>query len=124
MTNVHIFTEQIGDIFHTFSANLVPSAHSLSTILFSPNVILKLVFLTFISLGPVMYREKLVRLLSSSTEEDVVLVPAVAADLASPRSSSSSTRTRENRFTIQWWRRSTDDEAEEKEMTEIRLEMA
>jgi hypothetical protein len=122
LTNIHIFTEQIGDIFHTFSANLVPSAHSLSTILFSPNVILKLVFLTLISLAPVLYREKLVRLLSSDTEANAVVVPAVPADLASLKKSTSSTRTHKTRFAIQWWRRST-DEVEEKEMTKIRLEM-
>ena len=121
---MHLFTEQIGDIFHTFSANLVPSVHSLSTILFSPNVILKLVFLTLISLAPVLYREKLVQLLSSGNEENAVVVPAVASELASPRSSTSSTRAHKSRFTIRWWRRSTDDEAEEKEMTEIRLGMA
>jgi len=120
---MRIFTEQIGDIFHTFSANLAPSAHSLSTILFSPNVILKLVFLTLISLAPVLYREKLVRLLSSDREENAVVVPAVPSDLASPRNSTSLTRTHKSRFAIQWWRRSTDDEAEEKEMTELRLEM-
>jgi hypothetical protein len=120
---VHISTEQIGDIFHTFSANLVPSAHSLSAILFSPNVVFKLVFLTIISLAPVLYREKLIQLLGSGTEENVVVVPAVAADLASPRSSTSSTRSHKSRFSIQWWRRST-DEAVEEEMTEMRLGMA
>ena len=121
-TNVHIRTEQIGDIFHTFSANLVPSAHSLSSILFSPNVVLKLVFLTFISLVPVLYREKLKQLLGN--EESAVVEPTMAADSASPRSSTSSTRTHQSRFSIQWWLRSTDDQAVDKEMAEIRLGMA
>ena len=124
MTNMHICTEQIGDIFHTFSTNLVPSAHSLSTLLLSPNVILKLFFLTLVSLAPVLYREKLTRLLGSGNEEHAVVVPAVVADPASPRSSTSSTRTNTSRLSIHWWRRSTDDEAEEKEMAEIHLGMA
>jgi len=121
---MHIYTEQIGDIFHTFSTNLVPSAHSLSTLLLSPNVILKLVFLTLVSLAPVLYREKLMQLLGSGSEGNAVVAPAVIADSASPRSSMSSTRTNNGRFSIQWWRRSTDDEAEEKEMAEICLGMA
>lgn len=64
------------------------------------------------------------QLLGSGSEANVVTVPAVAADPASPRSSTSSIRRNSSRFPIQWWRRSTDDEAEEKEMAEIHLGMA
>ena len=64
------------------------------------------------------------QLLGSGREENDIMVPAVVADPASPRSSTSSMRTNSSRFPIQWWRRSTDDEAEEKEMAEIHLGMA
>jgi hypothetical protein len=63
-------------------------------------------------------------LLGGGSEESAVIVPAVVADPVSPRCSTSSTRAHKIPFSIQWWRRSTEDAAEGREMTEIRLGMA
>jgi len=65
-----MFVFQIGDIVKTLASNSTMSSGSqqtLSSVLASPSVITKLVFLSLLSLGPVLARERLAALLGSGT---------------------------------------------------------
>jgi hypothetical protein len=67
-------TCQIGDILQTLatSASSTENPQTLSSILSSPSVILKLVFLSLLSLGPVLFRDSLKSILSGSGSEVAV----------------------------------------------------
>ncbi|KAG6890562.1 hypothetical protein C0992_000570 [Termitomyces sp. T32_za158] len=66
-------TCQIGDILQTVASTSSPSSQSISDLLTTPDIILKLVFLSFLSLTPILARDRLRLLISSprhiSTEE-------------------------------------------------------
>ncbi|KAF9446930.1 hypothetical protein P691DRAFT_793978 [Macrolepiota fuliginosa MF-IS2] len=52
-------TCQIGDILQTVASSPSPTAESISSLLMSPRIILKLVFLSFLSLAPILGRDRL-----------------------------------------------------------------
>jgi uncharacterized membrane protein YdjX (TVP38/TMEM64 family) len=61
-------TCQIGDILQTLAVSSTSSdPKTLSSLLSSPSIIFKLVLLSLLSLGPVLYRNKLTALLGGST---------------------------------------------------------
>ncbi|EIW82135.1 hypothetical protein CONPUDRAFT_102954 [Coniophora puteana RWD-64-598 SS2] len=64
-------TCQIGDILQTVASTPSPSQQTVGELLASPDIILKLVFLSFLSLAPILGRNRLRTLLSSSTSSDV-----------------------------------------------------
>ncbi|TFK75845.1 hypothetical protein BDN72DRAFT_891719 [Pluteus cervinus] len=68
-------TCQIGDILQTLAATPSPNPQTISSVLTSPEIILKLVFLSFLSLAPILARDKLRSLISQSTSSS----PSVAA---------------------------------------------
>ncbi|KAG8678933.1 hypothetical protein FRC09_019408, partial [Ceratobasidium sp. 395] len=62
----------IGDILQTLAVSSTSSdPKTLSSLLSSPSIIFKLVLLSLLSLGPVLYRNKLTALLGGSTVADV-----------------------------------------------------
>jgi len=70
-----LLSKQIGDILQTFAKSTdaiadTASAETLSSLLTSPSVIAKLVFLSLLSLGPVLMREKLTALLSGGKKSE------------------------------------------------------
>ena len=64
-------TCQIGDILQTVASTPSPSQQTVGELLASPDIILKLVFLSFLSLAPILGRNRLRILLSSSVGSDV-----------------------------------------------------
>ncbi|KAJ3570207.1 hypothetical protein NP233_g4552 [Leucocoprinus birnbaumii] len=52
-------TCQIGDILQTVASSPSPSPESISSILMTPHIIMKLVFLSFLSLAPILGRDRL-----------------------------------------------------------------
>ncbi|KAF9055357.1 hypothetical protein BDZ89DRAFT_938387 [Hymenopellis radicata] len=58
-------TCQIGDILQTVASAPSPTPQTISSILLSPEIILKLVFLSFLSLAPILGRDHLRALLTS-----------------------------------------------------------
>ncbi|KXN89641.1 hypothetical protein AN958_05508 [Leucoagaricus sp. SymC.cos] len=52
-------TCQIGDILQTVASTPSPTPESISSLLVTPHIILKLVFLSFLSLAPILGRERL-----------------------------------------------------------------
>ncbi|KAG6917907.1 hypothetical protein DXG01_000516 [Tephrocybe rancida] len=66
-------TCQIGDILQTVASTPSPTPQSISSLLTTPDILLKLVFLSFLSLAPILGRDRLRLLISSprplSTEE-------------------------------------------------------
>lgn len=52
-------TCQIGDILQTVAANPSPAAHSIPSLLRSPDIIIKLILLSFLSLAPILGRDYL-----------------------------------------------------------------
>ncbi|KAG8720311.1 hypothetical protein FRC08_000607 [Ceratobasidium sp. 394] len=66
-------TCQIGDILQTLAVSSSSSdPKTLSSLLSSPSIIFKLVLLSLLSLGPVLYRNKLTSLLGGSTTVEVL----------------------------------------------------
>lgn len=59
-------TCQIGDILQTVASTPSPSQQSVQSLLTSPEILLKLVFLTFLSLAPILGRNHLQALVSHS----------------------------------------------------------
>ncbi|GLB33871.1 putative SNARE associated Golgi protein [Lyophyllum shimeji] len=59
-------TCQIGDILQTVASTPSPTPQSISSLLTSPDIILKLVFLSFLSLAPILGRDRLRTLISPS----------------------------------------------------------
>lgn len=55
---------QIGDILQTVAANPSSTAHSIPSLLRSPDIILKLILLSFLSLAPILGRDHLRGLIS------------------------------------------------------------
>lgn len=60
-------TCQIGDILQTVASTPSPTPQSVQSLLTSPDIMLKLVFLTFLSLAPILGRNHLQALLSHSS---------------------------------------------------------
>ena len=60
-------TCQIGDILQTVASTPSPTPQSVQSLLTSPEIILKLVFLSFLSLAPILGRNHLQALVSHST---------------------------------------------------------
>ncbi|KAH0587641.1 hypothetical protein H2248_006409 [Termitomyces sp. 'cryptogamus'] len=58
-------TCQIGDILQTVASTPSPSPQSISDLLTTPDIILKLIFLSFLSLAPILARDRLRLLISS-----------------------------------------------------------
>ncbi|KAG6816933.1 hypothetical protein H0H87_001635 [Tephrocybe sp. NHM501043] len=58
-------TCQIGDILQTVASTPSPTPQSISSLLTTPDIILKLVFLSFLSLAPILGRDHLRTLISS-----------------------------------------------------------
>jgi hypothetical protein len=56
---------QIGDILQTVAANPSSTAHSIPSLLRSPDIILKLILLSFLSLAPILGRDYLRGLISA-----------------------------------------------------------
>jgi hypothetical protein len=56
---------QIGDILQTVASQSSPTSQSISSLISSPSLIIKLVFLSFLSLAPILGREHLSALLGS-----------------------------------------------------------
>ncbi|KAH7914185.1 hypothetical protein BJ138DRAFT_1110765 [Hygrophoropsis aurantiaca] len=61
-------TCQIGDILQTVASTPSPSQQTMSSLLSSPEIIMKLAFLSFLSLAPILGRERLRALLSPSSQ--------------------------------------------------------
>lgn len=61
-------TCQIGDILQTVASAPSPTPQTVSSLLLSPEIIVKLVFLSFLSLAPILGREHLRAWLSSGEE--------------------------------------------------------
>ncbi|KAF8639986.1 hypothetical protein AX17_001232 [Amanita inopinata Kibby_2008] len=59
-------TCQIGDILQTVASTPSPTSQTISSLLTSPSIILKLVLLSFLSLAPILGRERLRTLISNS----------------------------------------------------------
>ncbi|KAH7920166.1 hypothetical protein BV22DRAFT_1107823 [Leucogyrophana mollusca] len=59
-------TCQIGDILQTVASTPSPTQQTVSSLLTSPEILMKLAFLSFLSLAPILGRERLRALLSSS----------------------------------------------------------
>ncbi|KAF8076459.1 snare associated Golgi protein-domain-containing protein [Lyophyllum atratum] len=59
-------TCQIGDILQTVASTPSPTPQTISSLLTSPDIILKLVFLSFLSLAPILGRDRLRTLISPS----------------------------------------------------------
>ncbi|KAF9464487.1 snare associated Golgi protein-domain-containing protein [Collybia nuda] len=86
-------TCQIGDILQTVASTPSPTPQTISSLLTSPEIILKLVFLSFLSLAPILGRGRLRALISNST-----------STVISPRSATNPT-SEEKRWTwVQEWR--------------------
>ncbi|KAG6811317.1 hypothetical protein H0H92_008029 [Tricholoma furcatifolium] len=60
-------TCQIGDILQTVASTPSPTPQTISSLLTTPDIILKLVFLSFLSLAPILGRDRLRLLISSPT---------------------------------------------------------
>ncbi|TCD68196.1 hypothetical protein EIP91_011368 [Steccherinum ochraceum] len=60
-------TCQIGDILQTVASNPSPTPRTIQSLLASPEIIAKLIFLSFLSLAPILGRDHLRAWLSSST---------------------------------------------------------
>ncbi|KAH8105891.1 hypothetical protein BXZ70DRAFT_1004195 [Cristinia sonorae] len=63
-------TCQIGDILQSVASNPSPTPQTVQSVLTSPEIIAKLVFLSFLSLAPILGRDHLRALLSSSTSPE------------------------------------------------------
>lgn len=63
-------TCQIGDILQTVASNPSPTPRTVQSLLTSPEIIAKLIFLSFLSLAPILGRDHLRAWLSSSTASD------------------------------------------------------
>ncbi|KAG1752721.1 uncharacterized protein EDB91DRAFT_532319 [Suillus paluster] len=59
-------TCQIGDILQTVASTTSPSQQTVSSLLTSPDILIKLAFLSFLSLAPILGRERLRSLISAS----------------------------------------------------------
>ena len=64
-------TCQIGDILQTVASTPSPNPSTVQDLLTSPEIILKLVFLSFLSLAPILGRDYLRRWMSHSTSSGV-----------------------------------------------------
>lgn len=85
---------QIGDILQTVASTPSPTSQTISSLLTSPEIILKLVFLSFLSLAPILGRERLRALISNS-----------ASSAVSPRSAINPTMEEKQRWAwVQEWR--------------------
>lgn len=62
---------QIGDILQTVASTPSATPKSVSSLLTSPDLLLKLVFLSFISLAPILGRDKLRAWISSPSSETI-----------------------------------------------------
>ncbi|KAA1466366.1 hypothetical protein DENSPDRAFT_831181 [Dentipellis sp. KUC8613] len=62
-------TCQIGDILQTVAATPSPNPQSISSVLASPDIIIKLVFLSFLSLAPILGRDYLRAWISSAGKD-------------------------------------------------------
>ncbi|KAK7470581.1 hypothetical protein VKT23_002005 [Stygiomarasmius scandens] len=62
-------TCQIGDILQTVASTPSPTPQTVSSLLLSPQIIIKLVFLSFLSLAPILARDHLKALISPSQPE-------------------------------------------------------
>ncbi|KAG2757335.1 hypothetical protein P692DRAFT_20852273 [Suillus brevipes Sb2] len=60
-------TCQIGDILQTVASTTSPSQQTVSSLLTSPDILVKLAFLSFLSLAPILGRERLRSLISASS---------------------------------------------------------
>ncbi|KAF8897598.1 snare associated Golgi protein-domain-containing protein [Infundibulicybe gibba] len=63
-------TCQIGDILQTVASTPSPTPQTISSILTTPEIIFKLVFLSFLSLAPILGRDRLRTLISNSATSD------------------------------------------------------
>ncbi|KAF9268039.1 hypothetical protein L218DRAFT_994808 [Marasmius fiardii PR-910] len=63
-------TCQIGDILQTVASTPSPTPQTVSSLLLSPNVIFKLILLSFLSLAPILARDRLKALASGMNEQD------------------------------------------------------
>ncbi|KAI0771576.1 snare associated Golgi protein-domain-containing protein [Trametes elegans] len=68
-------TCQIGDILQTVATNPRPTSQSVQSILTSPEIVLKLAFLSFLSLAPILGRNRLRAWLASPTPADQSRLP-------------------------------------------------
>jgi len=59
-------TCQIGDILQTVASTPSPTSQTISSLLTSPEILLKLIFLSFLSLAPILGRERLRGIISNS----------------------------------------------------------
>ncbi|KAG1866547.1 hypothetical protein DFJ58DRAFT_862446 [Suillus subalutaceus] len=60
-------TCQIGDILQTVASTTSPSQQTVSSLLTSPDILVKLAFLSFLSLAPILGRERLRSMISASS---------------------------------------------------------
>ena len=66
----HPGASQIGDILQTVAANPSSTAQSITSLLRSPDIILKLILLSFLSLAPILGRDYLRGLISTRSPVD------------------------------------------------------
>ncbi|KAF5344136.1 hypothetical protein D9758_008887 [Tetrapyrgos nigripes] len=80
-------TCQIGDILQTVASTPSPTPQTVSSLLLSPQIIAKLVFLSFLSLAPILARDRLKSLIAPS-ESDLAMSssPSNVTDRKSRRS--------------------------------------
>ena len=97
---------QIGDILQTVASTPSPTPQTVSSLLLSPSVILKLIVLSFLSLAPILAKDRLKALISHDADQ-----PAEQAYSATPArpqsvstvSSSVTEKERESRTTKFTW---------------------
>eukprot|EP00914_Ancora_sagittata_P018029 GHVO01035583.1.p1 GENE.GHVO01035583.1~~GHVO01035583.1.p1 ORF type:complete len:400 (-),score=7.67 GHVO01035583.1:235-1434(-) len=92
-------TCQIGDILQTVASAPSATPQTVSSLLMTPEIIIKLVFLSILSLAPIMARNRLKRLISASTAETVSLSPASEKVEATPSQQSERDEKRVSRWT-------------------------
>ncbi|CAG7848285.1 SubName: Full=Uncharacterized protein {ECO:0000313/EMBL:CCA76488.1} [Serendipita indica DSM 11827] len=100
-------TCQIGDILQTIASTPTSpnssAQQTISSVVTSPNTLFKLVFLTLVSLAPILAKDRLSRWLNGETAElDVTL----SREREREREREKRGRGHKKRFSVEWWRRS------------------
>jgi len=90
-------TCQIGDILEKVASTPSPTPQTVSSLLTSPEIIIKLAFLSFLSLAPILGRDRLRDLISHDTSSSSALPPTTEP------SSSPETEERTSRWTTWSW---------------------
>lgn len=96
-------TCQIGDILQTVASTPSPTPQTVSSLLLSPSVILKLIVLSFLSLAPILAKDRLKALISHDEDQRVEQATPARSQSVSTVSSSITEKERESRTTKFTW---------------------